>query len=74
MNMRELRNTKRLKDWLRSGKTVELRDRDEVIGEILPKSKRPKRVIQYPDFADRARRILGDRVLPNIVVEDRGRY
>jgi len=36
VNIRELRDTKRLKAWLRAGKTVELRERDEVIARIVP--------------------------------------
>ena len=36
VNIRQLRDTKRLKAWLRSGKTVELRERDEVIARIVP--------------------------------------
>ena len=73
MNIRQLRESKRLKEWLRAGKTVELRERNEVIGEIVPK-RREGRPVQYPDFAARAKKILGDRILPNPVLEDRGRY
>ena len=29
---------------------------------------------KWPDFEARAREILGERVLPNVVLEDRGRY
>ena len=72
VNIRQLRESKKLKEWLRAGKTVELRERNEVIGEIVPKS-RENRPVQYPDFAARARKILGDRILPNPVLEDRGR-
>jgi antitoxin (DNA-binding transcriptional repressor) of toxin-antitoxin stability system len=73
VNIRELRDSKQLKEWLRAGKTVELRERNEVIGEIVPKRREPKPV-QYPDFAARAKKTLGDRILPNPVLEDRGRY
>jgi hypothetical protein len=75
MTMRELRNTRKLKEWLRAGKSVELRDRDKVIGSIVP----PERVappVEWPDFEARQKAIFGDRVL-NIVdefIEDRGRY
>ncbi len=53
MNMRQLRDTRRLKAWLRAGKTVELRDRDHVIGHIVPENhgEAPK---EWPDFAARA--------------------
>jgi antitoxin (DNA-binding transcriptional repressor) of toxin-antitoxin stability system len=43
VNIRELRNTRQLKQWLRSGKKVELRDRNQIIGEIVPKNGRKKR-------------------------------
>jgi antitoxin (DNA-binding transcriptional repressor) of toxin-antitoxin stability system len=36
LNIRELRDTKRLKIWLRAGKTVALGERDKVIAHIVP--------------------------------------
>ena len=36
VNIRQLRDTRRLKGWLRAGKTVELRERDRVIARIIP--------------------------------------
>ncbi len=74
INIRELRDTRRLKAWLRAGKTVELRERDQLIARIVPESEQKKGPVQYPDFAARAKKILGDRVLPNVILEDRGRY
>jgi antitoxin (DNA-binding transcriptional repressor) of toxin-antitoxin stability system len=75
VNMRQLRNTRRLKAWLREGKTVELRERDRVIARIVPEKHEP-RPVKYPDFAARAKKIFGDRVLPgaDLVIEERGRY
>jgi hypothetical protein len=72
VNMRELRDTRRLKAWLKAGKTVELRDRDTVIGRIVPErsEKQPK---EWPDFEARAKAIFGDRVFPNAVLEERKR-
>jgi antitoxin (DNA-binding transcriptional repressor) of toxin-antitoxin stability system len=74
INLRQLRNTRQLKAWLRAGKTVELREREQVIGRIVPERtrKRPK----LPDFDALAREIIGDRVLPgsDIVIEERGRW
>jgi hypothetical protein len=75
MNMRQLRDTKRLKAWLRAGKTVELKDRDRVIGRIVPE--RPKdKPVEWPDFEARMKEIFGDRVLPAVetVIKERGRY
>ena len=76
VNIRQLRDTKKLKAWLRAGKTVELRERDRVIARIVPESNQPATPVQWPDFATRAKEILGDRILPgaDIVIEERGRY
>jgi hypothetical protein len=75
MNIRQLRDTRRLKTWLRAGDTVELRERDRVIAHIVPERQEPAQV-QYPDFAARRRKIFGKRVLPgaDLLIEERGRY
>lgn len=73
VNMRQLRDTKRLKNWLSAGKTVELRERDKVIARIVPETPKEKPA-DWPDFEARAKEILGDRILPNLILEDRGRY
>lgn len=75
VNMRQLRDTRRLKAWLRAGKTVELRERDQLIAHIVPEKSQEKPV-NYPDFAARRKKLFGDRVLPgaDIVIEDRGRF
>jgi antitoxin (DNA-binding transcriptional repressor) of toxin-antitoxin stability system len=75
LNMRGLRDTRRLKSWLKAGKTIELKDRDRVIGRIVPE--RPQEPpAEMPDFAARMKKIFGDRVLPVVetVIEERGRY
>ena len=72
MNMRQLRDTRRLKAWLKAGKTVELKDRDRVIGRIVPERPNEKPA-EWPDFEARAKAIFGNRVLPNIVIEERER-
>jgi len=75
VNIRQLRDTRRLKAWLRAGKTVELRERDLVIARIVPEQQEQVPV-QWPDFTARAKEIIGDRILPggDIVIEERGRY
>ncbi len=73
LNLRQLRDTRRLKAWLRAGNTVELRERDRVIARIVPE-KAESKPVEWPDFEARAKKIFGDRVLPNVVLEDRGRY
>lgn len=75
VNMRQLRDTRRLKAWLRAGKTIELRDRDKLIGKIVPENEEPKRPAKWPDFAARRKAMFGDRVLPgaDLLIEERGR-
>ena len=60
--MRGLRDTKKLKTLLRQGKSIELRDRNKVIGRIVPETEAPKEV-EWPDFAARHKDIFGDQVL-----------
>ena len=75
VNIRQLRDTKRLKAWLRAGKTVELRERDELIARIVPEGKAAQPA-DWPDFGALRKEIFGDRVLPgaDLVIEERGRY
>ena len=72
MNMRQLRDTRRLKSWLKAGKTVELRDRDRVIGRIVPERAK-EAPVEWPDFEARAKAIFGDQIFPNAVIEERRR-
>ena len=76
INMRQLRDTRRLKTWLRAGNTVELRDRDKVIARIVPEKENQAELVEYPDFAARRKEIFGDRVLTIVedLINDRGRY
>jgi len=76
VNIRQLRDTRKLKAWLRAGKTIVLRERNQVIARIVPEKPEHQRPVKYPDFAARARKIFGDRVFPGakIVIEERGRY
>ena len=75
MNIRQLRDTKRLKTWLREGKVVELRERDRVIARIVPDGT-PLPAEGWPDFAALRKAILGKRVVPgaDLLVKARGRY
>jgi antitoxin (DNA-binding transcriptional repressor) of toxin-antitoxin stability system len=75
LNLRQLRDTRRLKAWLRAGNTVELRERDRVIARIIPE-KPEERPVEWPDFAARAKEIFGDRVLTAVddLIKDRGRF
>lgn len=75
INMRQLRDTPRLKAWLRAGKTVELRDRDRIVARIVPETA-PNQPRNWPDFAARRKKLFGDRILPgaDIVISERGRF
>jgi antitoxin (DNA-binding transcriptional repressor) of toxin-antitoxin stability system len=76
VNIRQLRDTRRLKAWLRAGKTVELRERDRLIARIVPENEQKTQTVQYPDFTARAKKIFGNRVLTAVddFIKDRGRY
>ena len=75
VNIRQLRDTKRLKALLRAGKTVELRERDKLIARIVPEGKTAQPA-DWPDFEALRKEVFGDRVLPgaDLVIEERGRY
>jgi hypothetical protein len=69
IDIRELRNPRRVKVLLGKGKTVDLCDGHRLIARIEPTR-------QWPDFALRRRRIFGERILPGgkLVIAERGRY
>ncbi len=72
VNLRQLRDTRQLKAWLKAGKTVELRERNNVLGRIVPE-KQATRPTEWPDFEARRKRIFGDRIIPavEILIESR---
>jgi hypothetical protein len=74
MNLRQLRDTRKVKELLASGKTLELRERDRVIGKIVPVAA-PEAPVHWPDFAAQAKQIFGERTIPgpSVVIEERGR-
>ena len=65
VNMRGLRDTQKLKAWLRQGKSIELRDRNKVIGRIVPETESAA-AVEWPDYEGRLKDIFGDRVF-NVV-------
>ena len=67
VNLRQLRDTRQLKAWLEAGETVELRERNRVLGRIVPE-KPVAAAAEWPDFAARLKTIYGDRTVP--AVED----
>ncbi len=72
ITLRQLRNTKQVKDWLRAGVHIEVRERGEVIGDLVPRTP-TKPTVEWPDFEARRRAIFGDRVLTPVadLIEER---
>jgi antitoxin (DNA-binding transcriptional repressor) of toxin-antitoxin stability system len=57
-------------EWLRAGVHIEVRERGEVIGDLVPRTP-PKPPVELPDFEARLKEMWGDRVFPNAVLEER---
>lgn len=78
VNLRELRDTRQIKQWLAAGKTVEVRERNRVIGILSPPPEaRPKEPVEWPDFEARAKAVFGDRVISivdDLIAERNTRY
>ena len=80
LDIREFRGARKLKQWLRTGKTVELRDNSTLIARIVPergrKPRRHKKLTALPDFVALRKEIFGDRIVPgsDLLVQERGRF
>jgi antitoxin (DNA-binding transcriptional repressor) of toxin-antitoxin stability system len=72
ITLRQLRDTKQVKTWLRAGVHIEVRERGEVIADLVPRTP-PKPQVEWPDFEARAKAIFGDRVLTAVddLIRDR---
>jgi antitoxin (DNA-binding transcriptional repressor) of toxin-antitoxin stability system len=70
VNLRQLRDTRQLKAWLEAGETVELRERNRVLGEIVPRRPQRRTPKEWPDFAARLKEMWGDRVFDNQQILD----
>jgi len=75
VNIRQLRDTRRLKELLSAGQIVELRERQNVIARIVP-AQLQSEPDDWPDFARRRQKIFGKRLLSgaDLVIEERGRF
>jgi antitoxin (DNA-binding transcriptional repressor) of toxin-antitoxin stability system len=75
VNIRQLRDTRRLKELLSAGQTVELRERQNLIARIVP-AQVPPGPESWPDFAHRRQKIFGKRLVSgaDLVIEERGRF
>jgi antitoxin (DNA-binding transcriptional repressor) of toxin-antitoxin stability system len=72
ITLRQLRDTRQVRAWLRAGVHIEVRERGEVIGDLVPRTP-AKADVKWPDFEARAKAIFGDRVLTIVddLIEDR---
>lgn len=72
INLRQLRDTKQVKTWLRAGVHIEVRERGEVIGDLVPRTPRNPNM-EWPDFGARLKRNFGNRILPgaDLLIEER---
>ena len=70
-----------LTQLLKHVKALPTRQRERLVREILaleaqraarPPSRRTETRVRWPDVEARAKRIVGDRVLPNLVLLERG--
>jgi hypothetical protein len=73
INLRELRDTTRLKSYLKAGEVVELCERNRVLGTIQP-ARGPLNE-QWPDFRSLNEAIFGGRMLTgsDILSQERAR-
>jgi hypothetical protein len=68
ITLRQLRDTRQVKAWLKAGVHIEVRERNLVLGDLVPRTPPRPQPDEWPDFEARARAIFGDRVIP--IVED----
>jgi hypothetical protein len=63
ITLRQLRDTRQVKAWLRAGVQVEVRERKEVLGDLVPRTPMKPSPVEWPDFAARLKRMYGDQIL-----------
>ncbi|MGA2216680.1 MAG: hypothetical protein ABSG51_01245 [Terracidiphilus sp.] len=73
ITLRQLRDTKKVKAWLKAGVQIEVRERNQVLGDLVPRTPPSPSTVEWPDFAARRKAIFGDRVIPAVemLIEDR---
>jgi hypothetical protein len=73
ITLRQLRDTRQIKAWLKAGVQVEVRDRKDVLGDLVPRTPPKPSPVEWPDFEARARKIFGNRMIPAVemLIEDR---
>ena len=57
--------------WVAEGEEVTVLNRKRPVARILPPRPQPSAKVKMPDFAARAKAIFGDRIIPNMVLQER---
>ena len=63
ITLRQLRDTRQVKAWLKAGVHIEVRERNVVLGDLVPRTPPGPSTVEWPDFAARLKSMYGDRVL-----------
>ncbi len=73
ITLRQLRDTRQVKVWLKAGVHIEVRERNLVLGDLVPRTPPRPHLVEWPDFEARARAMFGDRVFPgaDLLIEER---
>ena len=58
--------------WVAAGEEVTVLNRTRPVARICPpRAPAPAKKFKMPDFAARAKAIFGDKIIPNVVLEER---
>ena len=73
ITLRQLRDTRQVKAWLKAGVQIEVRERNLVLGDLVPRTPPRPRPVEWPDFEARLKRNFGDHMIPAVemLIEDR---
>jgi len=63
ITLRQLRDTRQVKAWLKAGVHIEVRERNVVLGDLVPRTPPTPSTVEWPDFGARLKSMYGDRVL-----------
>ena len=53
ITLRQLRDTRQVKAWLKAGVQIEVRERKEVLGDLVPRTPPKLSPVEWPDFEAR---------------------
>ena len=73
ITLRQLRDTRQVKAWLKAGVHIEVRERNLVLGDLVPRTPPQPSPVEWPDFEARLKRNFDDRMIPAVemLIEDR---